>query len=131
MSPFALRLMKASNAAEDGLSGIQQLAHDANLLFYSTEEAAEGREAFKAKAAAPSSRSSPSGPDVRAAAGERHTGFGQASARTGGMRRAMKPPCRIGSRASGFDRLECHDRAVCDAHMCRDAVVIPRLRLST
>ncbi|MTD12515.1 1,4-dihydroxy-2-naphthoyl-CoA synthase [Nakamurella sp. YIM 132087] len=50
MSPFALRLMKASfNAAEDGLSGIQQLAHDANLLFYSTEEAKEGREAFKAK----------------------------------------------------------------------------------
>jgi naphthoate synthase len=35
LSPFALRLVKASfNAAEDGLSGIQQLAHDANLLFY-------------------------------------------------------------------------------------------------
>jgi naphthoate synthase len=50
MSPFALRLMKASfNAPEDGLAGIQQLAHDANLLFYSTEEAQEGREAFKAK----------------------------------------------------------------------------------
>jgi naphthoate synthase len=50
MSPFALRLMKASfNAAEDGMAGIQQLAHDANLLFYSTEEAQEGREAFKAK----------------------------------------------------------------------------------
>lgn len=50
MSPFALRLMKASfNAAEDGISGIQQLAHDANLLFYATEEAQEGREAFKAK----------------------------------------------------------------------------------
>jgi naphthoate synthase len=50
MSPFALRLMKASfHAAEDGLAGIQQLAHDANLLFYSTEEAREGREAFKAK----------------------------------------------------------------------------------
>lgn len=50
LSPFALRLMKASfNAAEDGLSGIQQLAHDANLLFYSTEEAKEGREAYKAK----------------------------------------------------------------------------------
>jgi naphthoate synthase len=48
MSPFALRLMKASfNAAEDGMAGIQQLAHDANLLFYSTEEAREGREAFK------------------------------------------------------------------------------------
>jgi naphthoate synthase len=52
LSPFALRLLKASfHAAEDGLSGIQQLAHDANLLFYATEEAAEGREAFKAKRA--------------------------------------------------------------------------------
>jgi len=50
MSPFALRLMKASfNAAEDGLAGIQQLAHDANLLFYATEEAKEGREAYKQK----------------------------------------------------------------------------------
>ena len=50
MSPFALRLMKASfNAAEDGMAGIQQLAHDANLLFYASEEAREGREAFKAK----------------------------------------------------------------------------------
>lgn len=50
MSPFALRLMKASfNAAEDGMAGIQQLAHDANLLFYSTDEAKEGRESFKAK----------------------------------------------------------------------------------
>ena len=50
LSPFALRLLKASfNASEDGLSGIQQLAHDANLLFYGNEEAAEGREAFKQK----------------------------------------------------------------------------------
>ncbi|OIH85223.1 1,4-dihydroxy-2-naphthoyl-CoA synthase [Arthrobacter sp. UCD-GKA] len=50
LSPFALRLMKASfHAAEDGFAGIQQLAHDANLLFYGTDEAAEGREAFKAK----------------------------------------------------------------------------------
>jgi naphthoate synthase len=50
LSPFALRLMKASfHAAEDGYSGIQQLAHDANLLFYGTDEAKEGREAFKAK----------------------------------------------------------------------------------
>lgn len=49
-SPFALRLMKASfNAAEDGWAGIQQLAHDANLLFYASEEAREGREAFKEK----------------------------------------------------------------------------------
>lgn len=50
LSPFALRLMKASfHAAEDGYAGIQQLAHDANLLFYSTDEAREGREAFKAR----------------------------------------------------------------------------------
>ena len=50
LSPFALRLMKASfHAAEDGLSGIQQLAHDANLLFYATDEAKEGREAYRAK----------------------------------------------------------------------------------
>ena len=48
LSPFALRLVKASfNAHEDGYAGIQQLAHDANLLFYASEEAAEGREAFK------------------------------------------------------------------------------------
>jgi naphthoate synthase len=48
LSPFALRLVKASfNAHEDGYAGIQQLAHDANLLFYGSEEAAEGRESFK------------------------------------------------------------------------------------
>jgi naphthoate synthase len=48
LSPFALRLVKASfNAAEDGLSGIQQLAHDANLLFYGSEEAQEGRDAYR------------------------------------------------------------------------------------
>ncbi len=50
LSPFALRLLKASfNAAEDGLSGIQQLAHDANLLFYANEEAKEGRDAYRDK----------------------------------------------------------------------------------
>lgn len=50
LSPFALRMMKASfHAAEDGLAGIQQLAHDANLLFYASDEAREGREAFKEK----------------------------------------------------------------------------------
>jgi naphthoate synthase len=50
VSPFALRLLKASFLAdEDGLAGIQQLAHDANLLFYGHEEAKEGREAYKAK----------------------------------------------------------------------------------
>jgi len=50
LSPFALRLLKASfNADEDGLSGIQQLAHDANLLFYMSEEAQEGRRAYVEK----------------------------------------------------------------------------------
>jgi naphthoate synthase len=50
LSPFALRLLKASfNAAEDGLSGIQQLAHDANLLFYMSDEAQEGRDAYREK----------------------------------------------------------------------------------
>jgi len=50
LSPFALRLLKASfHADEDGLAGIQQLAHDANLLFYASEEAREGREAYKEK----------------------------------------------------------------------------------
>jgi naphthoate synthase len=49
-SPFALRLLKASfNAAEDGLAGIQQLAHDTNLLFYENEEAQEGRDAYREK----------------------------------------------------------------------------------
>ncbi len=52
LSPFALRLLKASfNAEEDGLAGIQQLAHDANLLFYGSAEAAEGRDAYREKRA--------------------------------------------------------------------------------
>jgi naphthoate synthase len=50
LSPFALRLVKSSfHAHEDGYAGIQQLAHDTNLLFYGSEEAREGREAFKEK----------------------------------------------------------------------------------
>ena len=47
LSPFALRLLKASfHAHEDGYAGLQQLAHDANLLFYGSEEAQEGRDAY-------------------------------------------------------------------------------------
>jgi naphthoate synthase len=50
LSPFALRMMKASfNADEDGMAGIQWLAHDANLLFYMSEEAQEGRDAYLEK----------------------------------------------------------------------------------
>ena len=49
-SPIALRLLKASlNAADDGLAGVQQLAGDATMLFYLTEEGQEGRNAFKEK----------------------------------------------------------------------------------
>ncbi|MBI3430444.1 MAG: 1,4-dihydroxy-2-naphthoyl-CoA synthase [Actinobacteria bacterium] len=46
-SPMALRLLKASlNAADDGLAGVQQLAGDATLLFYLSEEGQEGRDAY-------------------------------------------------------------------------------------
>jgi len=47
LSPIALRMLKAGfNAAEDGLAGIQQLAGDATMLFYMSEEGQEGRNAF-------------------------------------------------------------------------------------
>ena len=50
MSPLALRMLKAShNAVDDGLAGVQQLAGDSTLLFYMTEEAQEGRDAYKEK----------------------------------------------------------------------------------
>jgi naphthoate synthase len=46
-SPIALRMLKAGfNAAEDGLAGLQQLAGDATMLYYMSEEAQEGRDAF-------------------------------------------------------------------------------------
>jgi naphthoate synthase len=50
MSPLALRLLKAGyNAGVDGLAGVQHLAGDATLLYYMSEEAQEGRDAFKEK----------------------------------------------------------------------------------
>jgi naphthoate synthase len=50
LSPIALRMLKASfNAADDGLAGIQQLAGDATMLFYMTEEGQEGRNAYVEK----------------------------------------------------------------------------------
>jgi len=49
-SPLALRMIKASmNAADDGVAGLQQLAGDATLLYYMTEEAQEGRDAYVQK----------------------------------------------------------------------------------
>ena len=50
LSPMALRMLKGSmNAATDGLAGLQQFAGDATLMFYTTDEAKEGRDAFKEK----------------------------------------------------------------------------------
>ena len=50
-SPTALRFLKAAmNADTDGLAGLQQMAGDATLLYYTTDEAKEGRDAFKENA---------------------------------------------------------------------------------
>jgi naphthoate synthase len=50
LSPIALRLLKAGfNAADDGLAGIQQLAGDATMLFYMTDEGQEGRDSYLEK----------------------------------------------------------------------------------
>ncbi|HAU30991.1 MAG TPA: 1,4-dihydroxy-2-naphthoyl-CoA synthase [Desulfotomaculum sp.] len=49
-SPMALRFLKASlNADTDGIAGLQQLAGDATLLYYTTDEAKEGRDAYNEK----------------------------------------------------------------------------------
>jgi len=49
-SPTAIRFLKAAfNADTDGLAGLQQLGGDATLLYYTTDEAKEGRDAFKEK----------------------------------------------------------------------------------
>ena len=49
-SPIALRMLKgAFNADSDGLAGVQQLAGDATMLFYMTEEGQEGRNAYQEK----------------------------------------------------------------------------------
>ncbi len=57
LSPTALRVLKAAfNADTDGLAGIQELAGNATALFYMTEEAQEGRDAFLEKRPADYSR---------------------------------------------------------------------------
>jgi naphthoate synthase len=49
-SPLALRMLKgALNAVTDGAAGMQQFAGDATLLYYMSEEAQEGRDAYVAK----------------------------------------------------------------------------------
>jgi len=46
-SPLALRMLKASfNAELDGQAGLQELAGNATLLYYLSDEAKEGRNAF-------------------------------------------------------------------------------------
>jgi naphthoate synthase len=50
LSPLALRMLKgAFNADTDGLAGVQQLAGDSTLLYYLSEEAKEGRDAYLEK----------------------------------------------------------------------------------
>ena len=50
LSPTALRMLKSGfNAETDGLTGIQELAGNATALFYMSEEAQEGRNAFLEK----------------------------------------------------------------------------------
>ena len=49
-SPIALRMIKAGlNAELDGQAGIQELAGNATMLYYMTEEAQEGKNAFLEK----------------------------------------------------------------------------------
>jgi naphthoate synthase len=49
-SPLALRMLKgAINSVSDGAAGMQQFAGDATMLYYMSEEAQEGRDAFKEK----------------------------------------------------------------------------------
>jgi naphthoate synthase len=49
-SPLALRMLKgAMNAVTDGAAGMQQFAGDATMLYYMSEEAQEGRDAYKEK----------------------------------------------------------------------------------
>jgi len=56
-SPIALRMLKAGfNADTDGLAGVQQLAGDATMLYYMSEEAQEGRNAFQQRRAPDFSR---------------------------------------------------------------------------
>jgi naphthoate synthase len=56
-SPLALRCLKAAfNADTDGLAGLQELAGNATLLYYMSEEAREGRDAFLEKRAPDFSR---------------------------------------------------------------------------
>jgi naphthoate synthase len=51
-SPLAIRCLKSAfNADTDGLAGIQELAGNATLLYYMSEEAQEGKKAFLEKRA--------------------------------------------------------------------------------
>ena len=49
-SPLAIRLLKSAfNAELDGQAGIQELAGNATLLYYMSEEAQEGKKAYLEK----------------------------------------------------------------------------------
>ena len=103
-SPLALRMLKASmNAADDGLAGIQQLAGDATLLFYMTEEAQEGRDAYKEKRQPGLRRGSPPAVTVRASTAPQGAGRWVAGARPRTLPAAVVPvavgtACAVGER---------------------------------
>ena len=93
LSPFALRLVKASfHAHEDGFAGIQQLAHDANLLFYALRGGAGGARGLQGRSAPPTSRRSRAGRELvldrRAPERRAHLGDGRPAADAARRRRA-------------------------------------------
>ena len=112
LSPLALRLLKASfNADQDGLAGIQQLAGDATMLFYMTEEAPGGprrlpREArarlraSSREAAVDASRSAAALADGRAAAHAAGRDRARARRHRAGRLRGHLPPARVRRRAA-------------------------------
>ena len=111
LSPFALRLVKASfNAHEDGYAGIQQLAHDANLLFYGSEEAPRGAR----RSSRSESRTSPSSPAAHedlgdgGAAADAAGGGGAGAGRDRGGGAVGRPPAALGGLRGGADRLDLH-----------------------
>ena len=110
LSPLSLRLLKSSfNAFEDGITGVQQLSHDATLLFYMSEEGQEGRNAFKEGRESGTGLREVPAAALRAVSAPAHLGDGRAPADPAGgagpgagrqRRRLVRPsPCHPTSSA--------------------------------
>ena len=97
LSPFALRLLKAGfHADEDGLAGIQQLAHDANLLFYGDRR----RRRAGTRSSRSGARSSSASPSAREHLGRR--GPAPHAAGRGRPRARRARPARSGEVPGGL-----------------------------